>query len=133
MSTKQNFLCSLEGYDLVEQFVQHYYTCFDSVSRSRVMKGMYHMNAILTMSINSSGMPDNLATRMSPIIDKCRNFKRVVSSNASQNIFQGPERISSLLGIFGQTEHDFSTFTIDLTAYTVTTFYFITLTSFLNF
>lgn len=74
------------------------------------------------MSINSAGMPDNLAKRMSPIIDKCRNFKRVVSSNAAQNVFQGSERISSLLGIFGQTEHDLSTFTIDVTHYTVSSF-----------
>lgn len=71
------------------------------------------------MSINSLGMPDSLAKRMSPIIDKCRNFKRVVSQNPAQNLFQGPEKIASLFGIFGQTEHDFSTFTIDLTGYTV--------------
>lgn len=71
------------------------------------------------MSFNDSGMPDKLAKRMSPIIDKCRNFKRVVAYNPAQNLFQGPEKISSLFGIFGQTEHDFSTFTIDLTGYTV--------------
>lgn len=64
-------------------------------------------------------MPDNLAKRMAPIFDKCRNFKRVVAANPMQNLFQGPEQISSLFGIFGQTEHDFSTFTIDLTTYTV--------------
>lgn len=74
------------------------------------------------MSINSFGMPDNLAKRLAPIIDKCRNFKRVAVANPCQNIFQGTEQISSLFGIFGQTEHDFSTFSIDLTAYTVTIF-----------
>lgn len=86
-----------------------------------VISGVYHQNAVLTMSINSIGMPDNLAKRMAPIIDKCRNFKRVVNSsaNATQNIFQGPDRISSLLGIFNQTEHDFTTFTIDMTSYSV--------------
>lgn len=71
------------------------------------------------MSINSLGMPDSSAKRMAPIIDKCRNFKRVVACNPAQNLFQGPEKISSLFGIFGQTEHDFSTFTIDLSSYTV--------------
>lgn len=71
------------------------------------------------MSINSLGMPDSLAKRMAPIIDKCRNFKRVVACNPAQNLFQGPEKISSLFGIFGQTEHDFSSFTIDLMGYTV--------------
>lgn len=72
------------------------------------------------MSINSLGMPDSLAKRLSPLIDKCRNFnKRVSSTSPAQNIFLGPEKISSLFGIFGQTEHDFSTFTIDLSGYTV--------------
>lgn len=72
------------------------------------------------MSINSLGMPDSLAKRLSPLIDKCRNFnKRVSTSNPTQNIFHGPEKISSLFGIFGQTEHDFTSFTIDLSGYTV--------------
>lgn len=74
---------------------------------------------MLTMSINSLGMPDSLAKRLAPLIDKCRNFKRVVASNPAQNIFQGHEKIASVLGIFGQTEHDFASFTIDMTGYTV--------------
>lgn len=82
--------------------------------------GLYHANSILTMSINSLGMPDNLAKRLAPLIDKCRNFnKRVYATNPTQNIFHGPEKIASLFSIFGQTEHDFSSFTIDMTAYTV--------------
>lgn len=72
------------------------------------------------MSINSLGMPDSLAKRLAPIIDKCRNFKRVVTPNAAQNIFKGAESISSVLGLFGHTEHDFTTFTMDLTGFTVT-------------
>lgn len=38
--SKQNYLCSLEGYDLVEQFVQHFYTCFDAPNRVRLLKGI---------------------------------------------------------------------------------------------
>lgn len=71
------------------------------------------------MSINSLGMEDSLAKRLAPIIDKCRNFKRVVASKPAQNLFQGHDRISSVLCLFGQTEHDFSTFTIDMSGYTV--------------
>lgn len=29
----QNYLCSLSGYDLVEQFVQQYFTMYDLVGR----------------------------------------------------------------------------------------------------
>lgn len=77
------------------------------------------------MSINSLGMPDSLAKRMGPIIDKCRNFnKRLMPTNPAENIFQGSDKISNLFGIFGQTEHDFSSFTIDLMGYTVRPFNF---------
>lgn len=71
------------------------------------------------MSINSQGMPDNLAKQMAPIIDNCRNFKRVVSTKTVDKIFHGPDKISAIMGTFNQTEHDFTTFTIDLTSYTV--------------
>lgn len=71
------------------------------------------------MSINSLGMPDSIAKRMAPIIDKCRNFKRVVASQSALNVFQGNEMISALFCAFGQTEHDYTSFTIDMTSYTV--------------
>lgn len=80
---------------------------------------MYHSNAILTMSINSQKMSDNLAKRLAPLIDNCRNFNRVAAAIPFKNIFQGPDKITSALGFFGQTEHDFSTFTIDMSGYTV--------------
>ncbi|XP_031637468.1 nuclear RNA export factor 2 [Contarinia nasturtii] len=120
MVIQQNFLCTLEGYDLVEQFTLHYFNCFDAPNRVRLLRGLYHTNSVLTMSINSLGMADSLAKRMAPIIDKCRNFKRVVACNPAQNLFQGPEQIASLFGVFGTTEHDFSSFTIDLSGYTPT-------------
>lgn len=82
--------------------------------------GVYSANSVLTMSINSLGMPDSLAKRLSPLIDKCRNFnKRLLTSNPTQNIFYGAEKIASVFGVFGGTEHDFASFTIDLTGYTV--------------
>lgn len=119
MIPQRNFLCSLEGYDLVEQFITFYFTSFDSVNRIQAMKNVYHEKATLTMSINSMGMPDNIAKRMAPIIDKCRNFKRVVAAKSAQNIFHGNESIATLFGSFGQTEHDFTTFTIDMPSYAV--------------
>lgn len=80
---------------------------------------MYHSNAILTMSINSQKMSDNLAKRLAPLIDNCRNFNRVAAANPYKNIFKGPDKIASAIGFFGQTEHDFSSFTIDMSGYTV--------------
>lgn len=119
MIPKQNFICSLDGYDLVDQFINFYFSSFDSASRTQIMRNIYHDNAILTMSINSLGMADNIAKRMAPIIDKCRNFKRVVASRTAQNVFQGGAAISELFSTFGQTEHDYTSFTIDMTSFTV--------------
>lgn len=36
---KQNFLCDLDGYELVEQFVEHFFTCFDAPNRSITLRG----------------------------------------------------------------------------------------------
>lgn len=52
ISIKQNFLCTLEGYDLVEQFVQHYYTCFDSPNRVRLLKGKETLVKSCNIDIN---------------------------------------------------------------------------------
>lgn len=39
MLTQQNFLCDLDGYELVEQFIEHFFTCFDSLNRSNTLRG----------------------------------------------------------------------------------------------
>lgn len=45
MLSSQNFLCDLDGYELVEQFVEHFYTCFDSGNRCNTLRGKYgHWN-----------------------------------------------------------------------------------------
>lgn len=80
---------------------------------------MYHQKSILTMSTNSFGMADNTAKSMALYIDKSRNFKRVVNQNPMFNLFEGPDQIGNLFNKFGKTEHDFKTFAIDVTSYTV--------------
>lgn len=39
MNEKQNFICTLDGYDFVEQFVEHYFNSFDSFNRLTFLKG----------------------------------------------------------------------------------------------
>lgn len=34
--TQKNFLCSIEAYDLVEQFVNSFFTVYDSPQRSKL-------------------------------------------------------------------------------------------------
>lgn len=50
MLTQQNFLCHLDGYELVEQFIEHYFTCFDSLNRCNTLRGKIEkkMDTIIT-------------------------------------------------------------------------------------
>lgn len=48
MLTQQNFLCDLDGYELVEQFIEHYFTSFDSLNRCNSLRGE-NFNHIITL------------------------------------------------------------------------------------
>lgn len=115
----QNYVCTLDGYDFVEQFVEHYFTNFDSLNRYNTLKGMYHPNAVLTMSTNTYGLSDINGKSMSRYSDRSRNLIRSTNTNPLENVYQGPEKIASLLAGFPQTDHDFKSFCIDLTVYSV--------------
>lgn len=39
MQIQQNFLCDLNGYELVEQFIEHFFMCFDSLNRCNTLRG----------------------------------------------------------------------------------------------
>lgn len=48
-ATKRNFLSKLEGIPLVEQFLDHYFTVYDSRNR-RALSDMYHKNAMFSLN-----------------------------------------------------------------------------------
>lgn len=48
---KRNFLCSPSGYDLVDQFLEHYFTLYDGSSRT-VLDGLYHRDALFSITAN---------------------------------------------------------------------------------
>lgn len=39
MVTQKNYLCDLDGFELVEQFVEHFFSCFDSLNRCMALRG----------------------------------------------------------------------------------------------
>lgn len=51
---RRNYLCSQTGFDLVDQFLEHYFTLYDSDNRS-VLDGLYHQEALF--SLTSSYIP----------------------------------------------------------------------------
>lgn len=44
---KQNFVCKLDGYEFVEQFVEHYFNSFDSFNRYSFIKGNYNLKELI--------------------------------------------------------------------------------------
>ena len=115
----QNYLCSLEGYDFVEQFVEQFFSTYDAPGRPN-MKGLYRDNAIMTISLQLLGVSHESAVKR--YIVRSRNVLKITNyATASATTFVGPEHITSVWRSFGVTQHDFKSFCIDMTHYTVTT------------
>lgn len=131
---KQNYLCSLECYDFVEAFIIQFYRIYDSNQRMN-LKEMYHTKAIFSMSSNYE--PSIITTinssRINRYISTSRNILKMSNFRQSDiNVFVGPDKITRLFCILPPTEHDFHSFLIDVTYYTVR-FFFKFLGFFLNF
>lgn len=46
---RRNFLCDQNGLDVVDQFVEHYFTLWDSKSR-HMLEPLYHKDALFTVT-----------------------------------------------------------------------------------
>lgn len=46
---RRNFLCDNSGLDLVDQFLEHYFTLYDSRNR-RVLESLYVKNAMFSLT-----------------------------------------------------------------------------------
>lgn len=122
---KQNYLCSLECYDFVEAFIIQFYRIYDSNQRMN-LKEMYHTKAIFSMSSNYE--PSIITTinssRINRYISTSRNILKMSNFRQSDiNVFVGPDKITRLFCILPPTEHDFHSFLIDVTYYTVRFFF----------
>lgn len=112
---QKNYLCSIDTYDLTEQFVRHYFTVYDSVTRAALI-GLYSKNAIFSMSSNFSGLTSKTTdSRIQIYQKKSRNVLRMSPILLTNNIFYGPENIKQLWKLLPQSQHDFQSFSIDVT------------------
>lgn len=114
---QKNFLCSIDTYDLTEQFIRHYFNVYDSVTRMALL-GLYSKRAILSISSNFSGLTSKTLTTDSRIQlyqSKSRNVLRVSAAALIKSTFFGHEDIKQLWKELPQTYHDFKSFSIDVT------------------
>ncbi|XP_055911475.1 nuclear RNA export factor 2 [Eupeodes corollae] len=117
LKTKKNFLCDLNGYDLVQQFVNHYFTLFESENRLD-LKEMYHPKAIFSMTCNYSlaKLNNHTTKRISRYTNLARNILKMSDfSRAVASLHSGYDEICQALVAIPNVEHDVVGFTTDTT------------------
>lgn len=104
--------------DLVDQFVEHYFTLWDSKSRD-LLEPLYHKEAMFTVTASYLvGHVTSLNASLHKYIVLSRNLKTMADvSKAMQLLHTGSKAITKVLCIMPQTEHDPFTFTVDLVHY----------------
>lgn len=141
---QKNYLCSVDGYDVIDQFVKQYFETFDGkVSRS--LTGMwlliahyysyrntlviiffslelYRPSAILTFSCSVAGN-EFTDKQLRKYVVRSRNLNRI---NIKPGVDLGPlptfvggAAIMHVWTRLGKTQHDYPSFTIDMTHFSV--------------
>lgn len=119
---QRNYLCRLEGYDFVHQFIIQYFKAFDTFPNQReLLREYYHEKAICTMSSNL------VLSRLTEIMVKCPQVEKYRSCNRNvlkmthhlMNVHVGFDQIYSYFRKIGKTEHLFDSFQVDTTILTV--------------
>lgn len=118
-ASQQTFLCTQEGQGIVRQFLEQYFTIFDSGNRQSLLQA-YHENALFSLTMaypygqrQNSAWLDWYAT-------ESRNLQRVQNTERRRALLkQGQLAVVSYLSDMPSTKHDLHSFTVDLTLYTV--------------
>lgn len=115
---RQNYLCRPEAYSLVEAFIKHYFTVYDSNQR-QLLKELYTENALFGLNCNYDVHRPKEVLRMAKYSSKSRNLVRLTNlDQASRNMITGADEIMKTLIEMHSTEHDFLSFEIDVPIYT---------------
>lgn len=112
----QNYLASQNAYLIAEEFTKHYFGVYDSFQRP-TLKELYREKSIFTLSVQFTPVrgEDKLLNRIQVYYKASRNIYRMVNFlQAGDNVVVGKENISNTINSLPQTEHDFTTFTIDV-------------------
>lgn len=115
---RRNFLCDQKGLDLVDQFVEHYFTLWDK--NRHLLEPLYHKDAMFT--ITASYLVGHITSHTASLkkyIVISRNIKTLADvSRTMQFLHRGSKTIGKVLCNMPRTEHDPFTFTVDLVQYT---------------
>ncbi|XP_026481977.1 nuclear RNA export factor 1-like [Ctenocephalides felis] len=111
--SRRNFVCDNEAAQLVDQFMEHYFTVFDICRKNLV--DLYDANALFSLS---SSLTPTMLTGSSPskvFSSASRNILRLSDITRGQDqLHKGAENIIKFLDTLPKTQHDPYTFTIDI-------------------
>ncbi|KAL1506288.1 hypothetical protein ABEB36_005680 [Hypothenemus hampei] len=117
--TRRNSFCNYDGVDLVNQFLEYFFTLYDT-DRSKLV-GLYHCDAMFSSTcVYLAGQLSSATTSLKEYSNISRNLlKSADFEKTSQYLFQGRVKImDTFCSKLPQTEHDPYTFTADLTYFT---------------
>ncbi|GJQ65379.1 hypothetical protein Trydic_g7489 [Trypoxylus dichotomus] len=119
---RRNFLCNFSGYDLVDQFLEHFFTLYDTQNRA-IMADLYHKEALFSVtSMYIPGQNTSSTANLAEYKKLSRNLKHISDfSKTGQGLFMGSHQIIQTLCSLPLTEHDPYSFTADLIMHTETT------------
>ncbi|XP_049825624.1 uncharacterized protein LOC109598395 isoform X2 [Aethina tumida] len=115
---QKNFLCNLDSLNVVNSFVERYFTLFDSSQRRDVME-MYDQEAIFTMSFKCNAHQITSKAAYKHYNQISRNMKQLANMTKSTfGVFTGPTQIfGNGLAQIPPTEHDRYDLKVDVIYY----------------
>ncbi|XP_059472695.1 uncharacterized protein LOC132195025 [Neocloeon triangulifer] len=117
-SSKPHYFPMPEAQDFTRQFLTHFFSLFDSERRD-LLQGLYHSKALLSMTstfLDDQTTSDN--ANLSSFLLQSRNIKRISDMSKSEKlIHEGCKPIIEFCQSLPATEHDSSSFNVDIINY----------------
>ncbi|XP_017772485.1 PREDICTED: uncharacterized protein LOC108559648 isoform X1 [Nicrophorus vespilloides] len=124
-SLRRTFLCNRKGQALVDQFLEHYITLYDSEHRN-VLESVYHNSALFSMTaIHLLGHSTSSNLNVFDYKKVSRNIQSISDySRSGECMFSGPLNIVNVLKRLPRSKHDQFSFTVDMTFYSLSSVVF---------
>ncbi|XP_025831545.1 nuclear RNA export factor 1 isoform X3 [Agrilus planipennis] len=113
---RRNYLCNPKCQEMIDNFMEHYFTIYDNKNERNKLLGIYEQNA--TFSITSRyliGQSTSATASLTPYKLVSRNIRTLSDlAKSDENLVMGNEKIIKIIQNLPPTEHDPYTFTVDL-------------------
>lgn len=119
--TFKNYLVTIDVYTVVDEFLKHFFTLFDSFERHQ-LKQMYRKHSMLTMCMNYEFVKEKevlsfneIYPRVQKFVHFDRNLKKISNlSKVVDKVYIGMDKIKQFLNDLPKTKHDLTNCNIDV-------------------